>query len=61
MNQIRPTSAFFISYLVLIGLFSVLSTSEASAASASNPLRESESQSESINELYEKPRRKAAS
>jgi hypothetical protein len=61
MNQNRPTSALFISYLVVIGVFSVLSTNEASAASASNPPRESqsqnESQSESINELYEKTKK----
>ena len=57
MNQLKPTSVFFIGYLVLIGLFSVLRTSEASAASASSPPRESESQSESINELYEKAKK----
>ncbi|MCE3241790.1 MAG: extracellular solute-binding protein [Deltaproteobacteria bacterium] len=57
MNQLKPTSVFFIGYLALIGLFSVLRTSEASAASASSPPRESESQSESINELYEKAKK----
>ena len=56
MNQLRRASVFFIGYLVLIALFS-FGTTEASAASISSPPLESESQSESINELYEKAKK----
>jgi hypothetical protein len=57
MNQPISASGFFIGCLVIIAVVSVLSASEASAASASSPPRESESQSESINELYEKAKK----
>jgi iron(III) transport system substrate-binding protein len=60
MDQLKPASVLFIVYLVLIALVS-FGTTEASAGSAPSPPREgesqNESQSESMNELYERAKK----
>ena len=59
MNQLSLASVFLIAYLVL-ALLNVFDTSEACAASASNPIHQSESQNESMDELYEKAKKEGS-